>query len=58
MPKPKKTKPVVEQYILDYEPCGRDEAEMLQDEKNHKEDPDYDPEDHWISIQTDIARGK
>ena len=30
---------------------------MLQDEKNHKEDPDYDPEDHWISIQTDI-RGK
>ena len=85
MPKPKKTKPVVEQYILDYEPCGRDEAEiqqdlkasgednayedyepcgrdlaeMLQDEKAFKEEnPDYDPEDHWISIQTDIARGK
>ena len=84
MPKPKKTKPNVNQYILDYEPCGRDEAEihqdlkasgenhsyegyepcgrdlaeMLQDEKNYKEDPDYDPEDHWISIQTDIARGK
>jgi len=42
----------------DYEPCGRDLAEMLQDEKNYKEDPDYDPEDHWISIQADIARGK
>ena len=59
MPKPKKTKPNVNQYILDYEPCGRDEAEILQDEEAFKEDnPDYDPEDHWISIQTDIARGK
>lgn len=85
MPKPKKAKPVVEQYILDYplcgrdeaeiqqdlkasgedssyedyEPCGRDLAEMLQDEKAFKEEnPDYDPEDHWISIQEDIARGK
>ena len=84
MPKPKKTKPVVEQYILDYplcgrdeaeiqqdlkasgednayedyEPCGRDLAEMLQDEKNYKEDPDYDPEDHWASIETDKALGK
>ncbi len=84
MPKPKKTKQDVDQLILDYplcgrdeaeiqhdlkasgednayedyEPCGRDLAEMLQDEKNYKEDPDYDPEDHWISIQTDIARGK
>ena len=32
---------------------------MLQDEKAFKEEnPDYDPEDHWISIQEDIARGK
>ena len=34
-------------------------AEMLQDEKAFKEEnPDYDPEDNWISLQTDIARGK
>lgn len=59
MLEPKKTKPVIDQYILDYEPCGRDLTEMLQDEKAFKEEnPDYDPEDHWISIQTDIARGK
>lgn len=43
----------------DYEPDGKDLAEMLQDEKAFKEEnPDYDPEDHCISIQTDIARGK
>ena len=43
----------------DYEPDGKDLAEMLQDEKAFKEEnPDYDPEDHYISIQTDIARGK
>ena len=59
MPKPKKNKPAVDQLILDYPLCGRDEAEILQDEEAFKEDnPDYDPEDHCISIQTDIARGK
>ncbi len=43
----------------DYEPCGRDLAEMLQDEKAFlEENPDYDPEDQWNQMQIDIARGK
>ena len=61
MSKRKKIKPEIDKKDIyeDFEPCGRDLAEMLQDEKAFKEEnPDYDPEDHWISIQTDIARGK
>ena len=43
----------------DYEPCGRDLAEMLQDEKAFmEENPDYDPGDQWTQMQIDIARGK
>ena len=42
-----------------YEPCGRDLAEMLQDEKAFmEENPDYDPGDQWTQMQIDIARGK
>ncbi len=43
----------------DFEPCGRDLAEMLQDEKAFmEENPDYDPGDRWTQMQIDIARGK
>ena len=43
----------------DFEPDGRDLAEMLQDEKAFmEENPDYDPGDRWIQMQIDIARGK
>ena len=35
----------------DYEPDGRDLAEWL--ESSEKTDPNYDPADHWASIETD-----
>jgi|TARA_B100002003_G_scaffold183558_1_gene171771 hypothetical protein len=38
-----------------YEPDGKDLAEWMADTE---QDPKYDPEDHCISIQTDIALGK
>ena len=40
----------------DYEPDGRDLSEWL--ESSEKTDPNYDPADHWASIETDIRRGK
>ena len=40
----------------DYEPDGRDLAEWLGSSK--KTDPDYDPADHWASIETDKRIGK
>ena len=40
----------------DYEPDGRDLAEWL--DSPEKTDPNYDPADHWTSIETDIRRGK
>ena len=40
----------------DYEPDGRDLAEWL--ESSEKTDPNYDPADHWASIETDIRIGK
>jgi len=39
----------------DYEPDGRDLAEWMAETE---QDPNYDPADHWASIETDIARGK
>ncbi|MDP7094953.1 MAG: hypothetical protein QGG86_02055 [Candidatus Marinimicrobia bacterium] len=39
----------------DYEPDGKDLAEWMADTE---QDPNYDPEDHWASIETDIALGK
>ena len=40
----------------DYEPDGRDLAEWLETSENT--DPNYDPADHWASIETDIRIGK
>ena len=39
----------------DYEPDGRDLAEWT---SSDEQDPNYDPEDHWASIETDKALGK
>ena len=39
----------------DYEPDGKDLAEWI---ANDEQDPNYDPEDHWASIETDKALGK
>ena len=39
----------------DYEPDGKDLAEWMD---SVEQDPNYDPADHWASIQTDIALGK
>ena len=61
MSKRKKIKPEIDKKDIyeDFEPCGRDLAEMLQDEKAFmEENPDYDPEDRWTQMQIDIARGK
>ena len=61
MSKRKKTKPEIDKKDIyeDFEPCGRDLAEMLQDEKAFmEENPDYDPGDQWTQMQIDIARGK
>ena len=62
MSKRKKIKPGIDKkkdIYEDFEPCGRDLAEMLQDEKAFmEENPDYDPEDQWTQMQIDIARGK
>ena len=39
----------------DYEPDGKDLAEWT---SGDEQDPNYDPEDHWASIETDKALGK
>ena len=55
MPKNEKEKDIWE----DYEPDGRDLAAHLRSEEEFmKENPDYDPADHWASIETDKALGK
>ena len=61
MSKRKKIKPEIDKKDIyeDFEPCGRDLAEMLQDEEAFmEENPDYDPGDRWTQMQIDIARGK
>ena len=61
MSKRKKIKPEIDKKDIyeDFEPCGRDLAEMLQDEKAFmEENPDHDPGDQWTQMQIDIARGK
>jgi len=44
-----------EDLYEDYEPDGKDLAEWI---ANDEQDPNYDPEDHWASIETDKALGK
>ena len=60
MPKKKKQAKQIkdEKHDLykDYEPDGRDLAEWL--DSSEKTDANYDPADHWASIETDIRRGK
>ena len=51
----KETKSEVEDLYEDYEPDGKDLAEWI---ANDEQDPNYDPEDHWASIETDKALGK
>ena len=57
MSKRRKKKQVDEDLDLfkDYEPDGKDLAEWMD---SVEQDPNYDPADHWASIQTDIALGK
>ena len=58
----KKKKPEIDEELdlyKDYEPDRRELQASLESEKECKEqDPNYDPEDHCISIETDIALGK
>ena len=60
--KSKKQKPEIDEELdlyKDYEPDGRDLAAHLRfEEEFMKENPDYDPADHWASIETDKALGK
>jgi hypothetical protein len=60
--KSKKQKPEIDEELdlyKDYEPDGRDLAAHLRSEEEFmKENPNYDPEDHWASIETDKALGK
>ena len=51
----KETQNEVEDLYKDYEPDGKDLAEWMD---SVEQDPNYDPADHWASIQTDIALGK
>jgi len=51
----KERKTEVEDLYKDYEPDGKDLAEWI---ANDEQDPNYDPEDHWASIETDKALGK
>ena len=51
----KEKKTEVEDLYEDYEPDGKDLAEWI---ANDEQDPNYDPEDHWASIETDKALGK
>ena len=54
----KKKKPEIDEELdldKDYEPDGKDLAEWMADTE---QDPNYDPEDHWASIETDKALGK
>ena len=51
----KEKKTEVEDLYKDYEPDGKDLAEWT---ANDEQDPNYDPADHWASIETDKALGK
>mgnify|MGYP001413268773 FL=1 len=51
----KEKKTEVEDLYKDYEPDGKDLAEWT---SSDEQDPNYDPEDHWASIETDKALGK
>ena len=51
----KRRKKKVKDIYEDYEPDGKDLAEWMADTE---QDPNYDPADHWASIETDIALGK
>ena len=43
----------------DYEPDGRDLIEYQKvEERCFLQNPNYDPEDHWFTLQTDIKLGK
>ena len=44
-----------EDLYEDYEPDGKDLAEWT---SSDEQDPNYDPEDHWASIETDKTLGK
>ena len=58
----KKKKPEIDEEFdsyKDYEPDGRDLAAHLRSEEEFmEENPNYDPADHWASIETDKALGK
>ena len=51
----KKVQTEVEDLYRDYEPDGKDLAEWT---SSDEQDPSYDAEDHWASIETDKALGK
>ena len=51
----KKVQTEVEDLYKDYEPDGKDLVEWT---SSDEQDPNYDPEDHWASIETDKALGK
>ena len=51
----KKVQTEVEDLYRDYEQDGKDLAEWT---SSDEQDPSYDPEDHWASIETDKALGK
>lgn len=50
------TQSQLEDLNLDYEPDWRDLNESLSSIK--EQDPSYNPEDHWYSLQTDLKIGK
>ena len=51
----KRSKKKEEDIWEDYEPDAKDLAEWI---ANDEQDPNYDPEDHWASIETDKSIGK
>lgn len=54
--KTKKVGETSEDIYKDYEPDGKDLNEWLS--SSEEQDPNYDPEDHWASIETDKLLGK
>lgn len=59
MKKERKKITIKDTQYADYEPDGRDLIEQETAAKEFLENnPNYDPEDHWISIETDKTLGK
>ena len=54
-----KSQKIKNDNLKNFEPDGRDLIEYQKvEERWYLQNPNYDPEDHWYTLQTDIKLGK